>query len=303
MIARESILKSLQPAFGRLLLLLAALVAAIAMSRGIALISQPLNENVVGRILLSENRPDEAMYVFESPAWQGVAMYRAGRFNRAIGAFSNDRDLRSLYNIGNAYAHLGRYDEAVQVFEDVLIEEPDHEDARFNLELVRQAAALSRSRNDSGDGGLENRDNETTPDLSEQPTPESVREDIIQTERNQPTPDQGDQETGEEVADDAAGEQSPANDGGQSGGQSGTPGKESDREEAPQSATSLSDDEDDAAEIDADGLTQQNQSENSEVEEQIAEQILLRHIKDEPRIVLKARLRMAFNRSREESSQ
>jgi len=289
------------PTMARLLVVLLVLIATIAVSRGVALISQPLNENLVGRILLSENRADEAMYVFESPAWRGVALYRAGRFNRAIGEFSNDRNIRSLYNIGTAYAQLGRYDEAVQVYEDVLTEEPNHEDARHNLELVRQAAALSRSGNDSGNAGLENRDNETTPDRSEQPRSESVREDIIQTERNQPTSDEGEEETNEETADDEGADHNPGNDGSQSGGQAGTPGQQSERELAPKSATSLSDDDEPAAELPLDSLTQQNPSKSDASEDQIAEKILLRHIKDDPKVVLRARLRMAFNRSLEDS--
>lgn len=293
------------PWIARIGLALAALVLTLLLCRGLAIVAQPLTENSVGRILLSENKPQEAMHVFAESQWQAVAFYRAGRFNRAIGAFSDGRDMRSLYNIGNAYAQLGRYDEAVAVYEDVISEEPEHEDARFNLELVRKAAALARKNTEQGDSGLANNNDQSNPEATDEPADESEQQDIIQTVRNQPTDESSEEQSDEEVADDGKSEQAPAGDNAQSGGQSGEPGDESDRQDTPQTAASLADDDNEqAADFPADSLTQQRSNDDKELMEgDMAEEILLRHIKDQPRIVLKARLRMALKRAQEEAGQ
>ncbi len=288
----------------RLLLALSGLLLTLLLGRALAIVQQPLTENSVGQILLAENKPEEAMHVFSDSRWQAVALYRAGRFNRSIGAFSEGRDIRSLYNIGNAYAQLGRYDEAVAVFEDVISEQPEHEDARFNLELVRKAAALARKNNEQGDSGLANNNDQGNPEATDQPADESQQQDIIQTVRNQPTDRPGEEQSEEEVADDGDSEQASAGADAQSGGQSGKPGEENERQDVPQTAASLADDDNDqAADLPADSLTQQRPSEQQSMEDDMADEILLRHIKDRPKVVLKARLRMALKRVQEAAAQ
>jgi Ca-activated chloride channel family protein len=74
---------------------------------------------------------------FRDPAWRAAASYRAGDYARALAALADVPDPEADYNRGNALARLGRLDEAVIAYERVLEREPDHEDARHNLELVQ----------------------------------------------------------------------------------------------------------------------------------------------------------------------
>jgi Ca-activated chloride channel homolog len=74
---------------------------------------------------------------FQDPAWRAAASYRAGDYARALAALADVPDPEADYNRGNALARLGRLDEAVTAYERVLEREPDHEDARHNLELVQ----------------------------------------------------------------------------------------------------------------------------------------------------------------------
>ncbi len=74
---------------------------------------------------------------FQDPAWRAAASYRAGDYARALAALSDVPDAEADYNRGNALARMGRLDEAVTAYERVLAREPDHDDGRHNLELVR----------------------------------------------------------------------------------------------------------------------------------------------------------------------
>ena len=48
-------------------------------------------------------------------------------------------DARNLYNLGNALARQGKFDEAIDVYNAVIEMEPDNEDAIYNRDLVEDA--------------------------------------------------------------------------------------------------------------------------------------------------------------------
>lgn len=90
---------------------------------------------------------------------------RDGLLDHSIAALrratdSKDRGVRerALYNLGNALALRLRYDEALASYRQVLLDNAEHEDARYNLELVlmvkRQDLAAQRpSASGSGQEG------------------------------------------------------------------------------------------------------------------------------------------------------
>ena len=80
--------------------------------------------------------PATAAGMFEDPAWRGAAKYRAGRYGESLAALEGLTDTTSSYNRGNVFAMLGRYDAAIDQYNSVLETDPDHEDARFNRDLL-----------------------------------------------------------------------------------------------------------------------------------------------------------------------
>ena len=96
-----------------------------------------------GRVLLSLGVPGLAAGLFEDPAWQGVAHYRAGDMERARSAFL---DAGAHYNLGNAEVRLGAYAASLEAYDMAIsgaisgaiskaIAEPNA-DARANFDLV-----------------------------------------------------------------------------------------------------------------------------------------------------------------------
>ncbi|MBF0460736.1 MAG: VWA domain-containing protein [Magnetococcales bacterium] len=80
-----------------------------------------------------------AAHLFTDPAWRGAAHYRAGEYEQAVADWQASHATEDLYNKGTALAHLGRLPEAAQAFTEVLQHQPDHADARYNLDQVQKA--------------------------------------------------------------------------------------------------------------------------------------------------------------------
>jgi|GEM_PF-2148315 len=285
-------------------LLLAALAVAFLLGRWLAVVQAPLTRHAVARNLLDNGAPEKAAHVFETPIWQGVALYRAGRFHRAVGAFVTDDSITGLYNMGNAYTHLGLYRGAIAAYEAVLKRRPNHEDARFNLELVRAAAKReqelieeSRETENAGnwEDGLREKDQEGEPETR----PGDQASDSENADPSAP-PDgeKGDQEGETGAGETAAPESQIA---GESAGGSNKEGEQADA-----SIFTLTGSEDQQS----DGLSPDDiDPHDAEViggvidrvrEEAMADEIVLRRIKDDPALVLKARLNMALRKQQAE---
>ncbi len=84
---------------------------------------------------------------------EGVAAYRAKDYPRAIERFSGVPGADGQYNLGNALAQAGRYDEAIAAYDRALKLRPGMPDALVNKRLVEAARKLpKREQPQPGDG-------------------------------------------------------------------------------------------------------------------------------------------------------
>ncbi len=87
---------------------------------------------------LEQNDPKKAATLFEETDWKGIAHYRAGDYEQAEQTFSGLDSPEGHYNRGNALAKLGKYPEALASYQAALTQQPDHEDAQHNLDLLQK---------------------------------------------------------------------------------------------------------------------------------------------------------------------
>lgn len=138
-------------------------------------IEQPPTTEQIARQLFDAGRPRDALLLFEDPMWRGIAEYRAGRYDRAIGEFRPADNVLALYNLGTTYAQLAEWNGAIAALETVLRLDPDNADAQHNLEIVRRAAKLEVDQ--------------------QAPTPDDARlQDAGGDQQNKPGGDKGDPE-------------------------------------------------------------------------------------------------------------
>jgi Ca-activated chloride channel homolog len=96
-----------------------------------------LNKNQQALQQLEKGEAAEAAELFENEEWRAVAQFRAENYAASAESFAAKRDERSLYNLGNAMAYNGDLDAAIDAYERSLELNPNNEDAKYNLELVK----------------------------------------------------------------------------------------------------------------------------------------------------------------------
>ncbi|NJD04907.1 MAG: VWA domain-containing protein [Methylococcaceae bacterium] len=97
-----------------------------------------------------------AAETFEDPAWKAAAQYRAGQADQAAETLAQRQSADDHYNRGNALAKAKQYQAALDAYDRALAQNPDHDDARYNKELVEQALRQQQSgqdKNQNQDGG------------------------------------------------------------------------------------------------------------------------------------------------------
>ncbi|QKF64416.1 tetratricopeptide repeat protein [Campylobacter corcagiensis] len=86
---------------------------------------------------------------------KGVSLYKDGNFTEALRAFGGVTDpnleFEKLYNLGNSFANLGRFDEAKFSYESAL-KIKDDEDAKFNLDIVTKELEKEKKGEESDPG-------------------------------------------------------------------------------------------------------------------------------------------------------
>ncbi len=86
----------------------------------------------------------------KDPFKQGIAHYKAGKYADAEKSFrqSSHPDVakEANFNLGNALTKQKKYDEAIKVYESLLEQYPDHENAKKNLETVKRLCDQQQER-------------------------------------------------------------------------------------------------------------------------------------------------------------
>ena len=93
---------------------------------------------------------------FNHPQWKASALYKQEKYEESLKYFSQGNDVESLYNQGNALAKSGNIEEAIKKYEEVLKTNPQHEDAKFNLEYLKKQQEQQQQQQSQGDGNDEN---------------------------------------------------------------------------------------------------------------------------------------------------
>ncbi|MGN2252888.1 tetratricopeptide repeat protein [Frateuria sp. GZRe12] len=85
---------------------------------------------------LRQGHPKQALALARDPVLRGVAAYRADDYDKAIEALQPVGTTDAQYNLGNALAKAGQYQEALAAYDRALALDPHNADAKANRQAV-----------------------------------------------------------------------------------------------------------------------------------------------------------------------
>lgn len=133
---------------------------------------------------------DKAIELFEDSEWLAAAHYKAGNYRQSANEYNNNSNIDHLYNHANSLAKIGQFEEAIENYEKVIAEEPNAEDALYNLNLLKDLLSENQSSEENNDDGQSSEEASTGEQSQQQNGDESEQSD---NEGNSKTGDSGDE--------------------------------------------------------------------------------------------------------------
>lgn len=238
---------------------------------------------------------------FSSPDWKAAALYRQGNYAEALKYYQKNNDAEAVYNQGNALAKGGKLEEAIRKYEEVLKQVPDHADAKFNLDYLKQQQQQQQqngsdennqqneqqNQNSSGDNG----------DSADESTDGNQGENDTDNRKNDGQSDNSGAAASQDSNNDGNGDQQPADGSHNSQAQAGSEnGQSADNAESSVPSGSEPGEESDD---DAEGTAGRRQDEKGDFDEQSqAKEMAYRNIPEDAGGLLRAFIRKEYNKNR-----
>ena len=120
---------------------------------------------------------DKAIELFEDSEWLAAAHYKAGNYRQSANGYNNNSNIDHLYNHANSLAKIGKFEEAIENYEKVIAEEPNAEDALYNLNLLKNLLSENQSSEENNDDGQSSEEASTGEQSQQQNGDESEQSD------------------------------------------------------------------------------------------------------------------------------
>ena len=133
---------------------------------------------------------NKAIELFEDSEWLAAAHYKAGNYRQSANGYNNNSNIDHLYNHANSLAKIGQFEEAIENYEKVIAEEPNAEDALYNLNLLKDLLSENQSSEENNDDGQSSEEASTGEQSQQQNGDESEQSD---NEGNSKTGDSDDE--------------------------------------------------------------------------------------------------------------
>jgi Ca-activated chloride channel family protein len=149
---------------------------------------------------LQAEQPEQAARLAKDPALAGEALFRAGDYGNAAERWAGESGADDSYNRGNALAHAGDLEAAIDAYDRALALNPEMEDALYNKALVEQMLEQQQAQESGQDENPESGDEGDPQDGAGQESDPSAQQEPGQSEEGEPSgePQEGEGSEGEE---------------------------------------------------------------------------------------------------------
>jgi Ca-activated chloride channel family protein len=118
-------------------------------------------------VLMNKSQFAQAEATFDNPEWKALAAFRAGHYKKAATLYAQLKN--NDYNRGNALAHAGQLEAAIQAYDKALARNPNDQDAIFNRNIVTELLKKQQKQDqDKQQKQFDNKSNNRTENNQEQ---------------------------------------------------------------------------------------------------------------------------------------
>ncbi|MGJ8678857.1 vWA domain-containing protein [Paraglaciecola sp.] len=245
---------------------------------------------------------EKAAEKFNDPMWQGNAHYKNKNYEEALKSYSQIDSPQALYNMGNTLAQMQELDKAIAAYEQVLAQQPDHEDALTNKALLEKLKQQQEQQNqDQSDGEQGDQSDQDQQQDGENQQGDQQEQDGESQQGEQ----QEQQQDGQEQQQDGQDSQSEQNQEQeeQQGAQNEQTEEEQNESEEQQAAQQNEEETENQSEQEQQAQAMQGQEEEltDEQKEQMQRmQTLLNRVPDDPAFLLKRKMQIEAQRRKRE---
>ena len=143
-----------------------------------------INSNQEGLNSFNNQDYNQAVSLFNDPNWQAASFYRLGDYQKAYKLYQKDNSINGIYNQGNSLAKSGKIAEAIKKYEDVLQQDPNHEDAKFNLDYLKKQQQQKQQQQQNQDKN-KNQDNQQQQNQKQDQEQDNQQAESNNQEQNQ----------------------------------------------------------------------------------------------------------------------
>ena len=97
---------------------------------------------------LKNNKPEEAAELYNDDFNKGTAYFKAKNYAKAIEYLKKSSSSDGFYNLGNAYAHSNKIQEAINAYDQAIKLDPKNSDAVYNKELLEKLKQEQENKQD-----------------------------------------------------------------------------------------------------------------------------------------------------------
>lgn len=161
--------------------LLVSLLLAIFTLNSYAFSWQDLwqSKNQQAKEMMKKNDFTTAANTFKDENWRAVAAFRAQNYKMAADLFAKSATPEANYNLGNALAYLGKYQEAISAYDEVLKADKNHPDAAHNKKILEKLLKQQEKKQQ------QNKDKQQKKDETKKEKPQKNSEEQKQNTKNQ----------------------------------------------------------------------------------------------------------------------
>ncbi|RDH81595.1 MAG: hypothetical protein DIZ80_16110 [endosymbiont of Galathealinum brachiosum] len=126
------------------------------------------NNNQQGKAALQQGNIEQAAELFNNPEWKSAAQYKAGEYQQSADLLKNIDTADANYNRGNALAKTGNLQAAIKAYDRTLEIDSQHEDAKFNKQLLKKAQQDKKDQEKNSDEDKRDDQNSDSKDKQDQ---------------------------------------------------------------------------------------------------------------------------------------